>query len=939
MKNNEIYKRAFTALLVFLSILSAFGQVDCEDPNNKCTRNGYQLPPRGTVRLLFVFAEFVETDSNRCGYRFASNSWPAGQMPSDKNDWVDYQVSANPVTNCSRYYKEISLGELNVIGDYYDSIVQVPCGATTTNSDALSYAIKKLDTIWQPNAQGEYVTEHGSTLADFDMYHTGAGRYKAPGNSNGYIDAVVIIWRNNPYANYSCGGGNGVGASMTPTALKNKTVYLFGSWNGCPEETEKSFFKAEYFHAMFGHNNAHTGGGASYGTFPWPAGSFSTTAQSESASQVICGWDRWFMDWKGPRQFSISALSTAGIETPSDLNMATSTNESTFILRDFVTVGDAIRIKLPHLNWMENGDVKNQYLWIENHQKVSPFDQNKNPCNPWSKGLYTYIQVGKDILTGQELFTHDYCYYKRNELNDHLFPLSAEGSYDLYYDYANQGRSGENCIWGNFYTAYSKVFPDGTSLPNPFTGFSDQYGKFDSNRSGVIDSADKYAKGAYKYIGLPGSGYETRNNWGDAYDAFNQTGQKIYLGSNPAPVPVYTRREGADQLESFENRTIYLNNLSIEILSTDHFGDGTGAYRVKVRWDDHRITNDTRWCGHIRLKNTANQGYWNPARITIAGNKTVTVDQGLSPTRRNNGILQPDGTYLLTDPSALILETGTVTTLESNGILKVQNGSSLIVKNGAILDLNAGSKVIIDGTSHLCVESQAYVRFLHPTASIVINGNIYYGSLDGPVSGTVSFSSGTLPAGVVYANSVEVNGSASSEDYVSTVLKATDYLEFGPNADLQPTAGSAIEGIIQKHVFTNDCLTASDFENLTLSTSVCNSSTSGTDIKGGPDDHHHHDDDDTHDPEPTGLTDANSYVKRYDVFPNPSSGILKIDAKGNWNISSVIIYNSFGQIVYESKGESKSSMELSLYELDEGMYFLRVSSNGITEHQKFLIKK
>lgn len=238
---------------------------------------------------------------------------------------------------------------------------------------------------------------------------------------------------------------------------------------------------------MFVGNNFHTGGGAADGTFTWgTTESFSTSAQSGYASLTVCGWDRWFLGTKGSRQYVTGAINPATeLEVNSDIKISTHPNESQFILRDFVTVGDAVRIKLPHLNWGSNGDKKNQYLWIENHQKISEFDVNKNPCNAWSKGLYTYLQVGKDLLSGPELYGG--IYESPNELNDHLFPLTAERNYDFYYDLLNKNFSWENCAWGNYYVPYGKMYPDGTVRTNPFTGASDVSGTIiDSDIDGTI---------------------------------------------------------------------------------------------------------------------------------------------------------------------------------------------------------------------------------------------------------------------------------------------------------------------------------------------------------------------------------------------------------------------------------------------------------------------
>ncbi len=85
----------------------------------------------------------------------------------------------------------------------------------------------------------------------------------------------------------------------------------------------------------------------------------------------------------------------------------------TFWLRDFISFGDSVRIKLPHIDWVTLNDVKNQYLWLENRQLLRRrfdstdfefnrlFDINKplldRGCfGSWTPGLHAAIQIGKD---------------------------------------------------------------------------------------------------------------------------------------------------------------------------------------------------------------------------------------------------------------------------------------------------------------------------------------------------------------------------------------------------------------------------------------------------------------------------------------------------------------------------------------------------------------
>jgi len=136
--------------------------------------------------------------------------------------------------------------------------------------------------------------------------------------------------------------------------------------------------------------------------------------------------------------------------------------------------GDAIRIKLPHFNWQNSGDLKNQYLWIENRQLIKEYDVQQHvglSCvDEWVPGIYSYIQVGKDIHSSDDLTemitqTHS----EPNGLGSWLFSLSAEGNYDYKYrtDLQAEGVETNFCAGGSH---IPKESDSPETLPNPFLG-------------------------------------------------------------------------------------------------------------------------------------------------------------------------------------------------------------------------------------------------------------------------------------------------------------------------------------------------------------------------------------------------------------------------------------------------------------------------------------
>ncbi len=703
-------------LLFFLMSIARLGSTQTYQ-----SKYGFQLPVSGTVKVLYVFAEVVGDCET------SNSSWAPGTVPSDANAYIDHTVLPTATSKITDYFNKSTFNTLHVIGDYYNGVVSVPCNLLNDIDYGAAAAINALNAQWQPNATGQYLTANGQDLNSFDAYTAGPNYYGRPkaAVSDGYIDAVIIFWRNNPKV--SSGSGLGVGNLMSAT-LKNKTVALFGTW-GYTDHTNVGFFFAEYFHSMMGSNNFHTGGGKGTSTFWTDPASFSMSAQNQSASQTPCGWDRYFLGIQGTRPYAISAINPSnGAIVASDMTIVSHPDGATFVLKDFVTVGDAVRIKLPHFNYTADG-IKNQYLWIENHQLLSSIDINTAGLDAasvgcgfaWSKGLYAYLQVGKDVIASNA--SSNIYDLSPNDLTNSLFPLSAEGNYDFFYDYANENADGRDCQWGNYSLPYGRYYPDGTTKPNPFTGFSDLYGWVNSSNPSPSmtispynkksDGKDYYQPKFQKYTGVP-NGIAPAPSlplWGDQYDAFQVTGKILGMGTNPSPTPQYTLRphipdNNTGIIYSDDNRAVWLNGISVTVLSKDYYGDGSGAYQIQVKWDDYAVDQNTRWCGYIRLSNDATDPQVRSSKILVQSGKVLTLDRGLSPTQDFKSSF-PDGSTGYVEPTVLNIESGTVLTVNDNAQLKVINGSSLVVKSGATLNVPGSASITIDATSKICVEQGA----------------------------------------------------------------------------------------------------------------------------------------------------------------------------------------------------------------------------------------
>jgi len=618
--------------------------------------NGVDLPARGHVRVFVVFAE---VDFQPCGSSDQGvPNWPKGQLPTFRDTLFDNELTAGGVPTgagyVTDYFYQMSGGQYVVLGDYVPNLVTLNCNPRPGTNEVLTAV-----------AQQQPITSaHGYQLPDFDLwqisaaYAARAGRDKTPTADN-LIDLMLIVWRNyNSRFQFECitfGGdcnsGFISGESNTTLGTTNGLNNVGQFWNYGGDSID--ILLHEYVHALLGGNNWHLGGGADRHSVHVPQGAYGLLAHYPAVSAVASGWDRDRLGWHPPgKDLLISALSVDGDEVKTDITVQSHPLGGRFVLRDFVKFGDAIRIKLPHIDWQTLGDNKNQYLWLENHQRLSRFDINgrslTDVCHKkWSPGMYAQIQVGKDVKTqdvNNDGVADNFDVYpgaaqSPNGLGSYLIPLTAEGNFDFSYRLDQvTGGDGLPCQYNNI----SIPLDQSMSLPNPFTGYAEVYQQIDADvvlsspllqatfvpfgNGRLFDNDGQYVLTEFR------NGQVVRElpGFGDARDAFGSSTGKTRLGidTNPAPVPMYTNTSASGfgsprplTGATYENRTLWLNGLSVQIVDELTLGptaeDGK-ALVVDIRWDDYKIKNDVRWTGNIVLQNDTRDPYERKARIVVA---------------------------------------------------------------------------------------------------------------------------------------------------------------------------------------------------------------------------------------------------------------------------------------------------------------------------------
>lgn len=683
-------------------------------------RNGVGIPTRDTLHILIVFAEVDFSDGPCSGgltETFKGN-WPKGrdgrtQVPGFAGDFLDTELTGTDGMNgfITRFYHEASFGQYVLLGDYLNEVVTIPCKEARTGNNGLTQVIERLAQT-RPDDSTLH-TSRGFPLSAFDRWtDTGQGKPK-PKEPDGMIDLLYIIWRNNRMLtgpNTRDYAGYGVTSTKGKPFKDMQGVANMASFNASDNAKSGSHITiAEHLHGIFGGNHWHSAGGRGMHTFLIPPASYGLTAQAGGTMLAASGWDRWMMDWRPPgKNFAISALDTDRKEADTEwISLETHPQGGTFILRDHMATGDAIRIKLPFIDWEKDGDIKNQYLWLENRRMTAHSDlylsadcaNNGNGRFPrGTPGVYAYIQVGKDQREGDKGIYSSQPGHP-NGLASPFFPLPAEGRFDFHfrYDRVQPGNTGISCNWGN-----ENIPKDmRRSRPNPLTGHSDLYCQIDYNRDGKMYSGDRVNPGLSKMRGDSAvHDYHVSGDWLDAFSSATGS-MELSLSTNPAPVTVYTYSSNLEygrygyrngQVAAYENRTVWLNGLEIRFREL-----ADGEMEVKLRWDGYDVKENVRWCGTI-VQSPHVSDPESPS-LRLAPRRRILFERGESPQYHEARGRDGRGEWQFADP--------TVYTVRSGAVMEIGERARLMVNDDSRLEFGEGSTLILAPRSRIVVAKGA----------------------------------------------------------------------------------------------------------------------------------------------------------------------------------------------------------------------------------------
>ena len=674
------------------------------------------IKPNEKIRYLNIFVNIiydVHPDINN-NFDNPNMYWPTITNPDSEGintaaiptyllDWMDtVYVPGQLHGTCTRLYGESSFDSLQITGDFV--VVNIK------ESTILSHGLFHYSTI------NNVVTSMLSQSSAFTLF----GHHNLTD-----FNAQNVLIRNitKNYGGLNPGSGSG----------GRNTLQCVG--DGDLSTNPTCIVTHEISHGLFGTNAFHTSGGNhrypdfTVMSFLNVQGGYGLMGAAHSGLVGCNGYERWRMHWKHPQSVDyISARNAANTQSVTS-DITREDGNKTFLLRDFVTYGDVVRIKLPYKDSVTSS---NQYIWLENHQVGSngklDFLQYSNIthyayCRPQgAAGIYAYYQVGRDILEGTSSEVWDF--YDR----DNLRIIPAEGYYDfeLVADTYPAG-----CVSNEPVTyAYHR------GVPNPLCGGQDQeFQLFPLETDNVLYLSRELEP--WRKV-IDNQNYDCLPFLGDTMDAF-RTHTKINMGTNPSTNNVKTyhsNNQNPSNIISAKNpeknvQTTYLTGLSIEMTPVQ----GTGNFLVHVRWDDYNITNDTRWTGKISLKDTAVLTAGN--NITLAQNRTVAQptrdpETGLFAGRtrwtcENGSYFRQDSAsaLILTENSSVTFENGSRYDLSKDARVEIHAGCSLIVRPGAkiqlkgIVEVDSGGVLVLYDTAKMGNLSRLIVR---PGGKLVVDG-------------------------------------------------------------------------------------------------------------------------------------------------------------------------------------------------------------------------
>lgn len=780
------------------------------------TWDGAYLNPNLDLRMLNILINIIYDVTPDQDPSPAHTSYPIGwpqvgilqagiNVPGTIPTWLEemFDIEEEDESNIhgmfTKKYYESSFGNLHLIGDFI--VVNIPQSYVIAGVQGSNGTFEEGDLI---DRTIEYINDNDGLETVYG--HNSIADYKLlVGDEEIHFGSAIIRNSKPNYGKFKAGTGS-MFFNSNPILFNDDNSYqVRAGLLFCSGDTESwvlelaSVMYHEMGHALIGpDNNIHYGGGNGWDhnsgrVFLQMMGGYGLMGQSSTGLVSANAFDRWWLHWKSPIYNTTDSYIAASNQV-SDISV--SDGNKTFILRDFVTTGDAIRIKLPYVD----AGAKNQYIWLENH-KIGTNGKldfltysNFHDCRPQGKpGIYAYYQVGKDILTGEGTVI------RPSGQSDHLKPISAEGNFN--YSTPNPAYKVFDCVMDTLQRARKND-------PNPFMGTNDIMAHFKNTGNNPLtlnDAFGAFSKNHYangQWIDNDSLPYLM-----DERDPFR--GECFFnLSTNPAPVPTTTYYNEVSGINInketiTDNNTIYLSGLSIFMVPL-----ANGDYKVSIEWNRNTVENDVVWTGKIAMTD----------RLYVSNGSVVELKQNLTPCQvdkdpianqyapvteffcKENSLMTFSGRSMMdvSEKSKIHILSSSVTTFEDHATLTIKAGSELIVESCANLVLIGQAKLIVEPGGILTIKQGGNV-FIDDIANLDLQNGFIIGSGGISINMTNAlFVLGTPPINTITTNTTWSNTNYNFLDdlYIApgaTLTLSNTELKFFRTAKVKVARGGKLE--------------------------------------------------------------------------------------------------------------------------------------------------
>lgn len=749
--------RQYFFLSFFLLIFSlpagaqALWDVDAHPPGDTVQVRGqsyYGRPhtPRGDLKMLVLTIGFDRWDyegDSLCVFSSNSEVWPVhsgnGNDYQGLPEYFDeayysspdmFSPTASDLSVSNFYYQQSRTGEqepFKVTYQFFPHRINVPILPSDRSTNFYDFINRAYDTIQSRFADDSWY----QYFTQFDQRTNSNNQFDNSVNPtpDGNIDYLLILfrfssppsgneelkWMNIGHSAYSSVLGRTINFPQGKTISFNKGFTVQkgirdrnGYVNVCIHEDGHVFYNGPH---VFNANSVvgkyfYTGSGWG-GVLSGPRVYYSYNA-----------WDRWWLNW---------------IDIKHDLSGPEHNGD--YWLKDFITTGDAMRLKLPTPD--------GQYVWLENRTGHTPFDErlgltvdgDDNPIPQASKGVVGFVETISDNRESVSIF---------GKGANALRVINPNGNFDYAW---TTYREKENAPewWGNRIYDFTTVQANPFSPHNSLMALRDDFFG-DSTHflpNGVIaydpdsNSPNNQKREQYSVIEQNGEVI-----WGQTgYNLAFAPGSKFSICTNPGLIAQQKYIGGDAKLDP-----IYLHGLSFQVLQYSGSGVNRKA-QIRVKFDDYEIDRDVRWTGEIILSADV--------PLELKESKIITLDKSGTPNRHTlttagdfinptTLTLEPSSKFTLGASSRMIVENGSTLTLESGSKLKVSENAKLIVKAGTRLAINDCSEIEVLPGGKIVVEAGGILQ---------ISPNAILNAHNGQGSFTIH-PNAIIPAGFVHPNDV-----------------------------------------------------------------------------------------------------------------------------------------------------------------------------------------